>query len=157
MAESPAKDLGKPRKSRAILILAALSLILGAGGFASTWLGFWSPMSFLKAEAKEKPPATPAIEFVDIPRIQLTIPASRPRTLFLSAKIETDAAGRAQIQPLMPRVLDAFNTFLSDIDPGAFDKRGVLEIIRAELVTRTRYVLGEAPVKDLLITEFMLQ
>ena len=42
----------------------------------------------------------------------------------------------------------------SGIDPAAYDKRGVLEIIRAELLARTRYVLGEDAIKDLLITEF---
>ena len=54
----------------------------------------------------------------------------------------------------MPRVSDAFTSFLSGIDPAAYDKRGVLEIIRAELLARTRYVLGEDAIKDLLITEF---
>ncbi len=54
----------------------------------------------------------------------------------------------------MPRVSDAFTTFLSDVDPSAYDKRGVLEIIRTELVGRTRLVLGDEAVKDLLITEF---
>ena len=52
------------------------------------------------------------------------------------------------------RVSDSFTTFLAGIDPAAYDKRGVLEVIRAELVTRARMVLGEAPVKDILITEF---
>ena len=54
----------------------------------------------------------------------------------------------------MPRILDTFTGFLSGIDPAAYDKRGVLEIIRAELLARTRYVLGETAAKDLLITEF---
>ena len=160
MTDAIAATPEKAPRKKAMLIPLVLALVMGGGGFASTYLGYWSPMSLLGASedtAEAHASAGPAVYFVDIPRIQLTIPADRPRILFLSAKIETDAAGRAQVEHLMPRVLDAFNTFLSDIDPGAFDKRGVLEIIRGELVTRTRYVLGEQPVKDLLITEFMLQ
>ena len=43
------------------------------------------------------------------------------------------------------------------IDAAAFSRRGILEIIRAELATRTRFVLGDAAVRDLLITEFRIQ
>lgn len=159
-AEKPEAAPGKKKK----LLPLILALVLAGGGFASTYLGFWSPMGLLgfapakaKAEAHAPDAVVPAVTFVDVPRIQLTIPATRPRVLFLTAKIETTAAEKAGVEHLMPRVLDAYNAFLSDIDPSAFDKRGVLEIIRGELVTRTRYVLGETPVKDLLITEFMLQ
>lgn len=72
----------------------------------------------------------------------------------MSASIETDEGHAETVKLLMPRVLDIFTTFLSSVDPAAYSKRGVLEIIRAELITRTRYVLGEEPVRDLLITEF---
>ena len=57
----------------------------------------------------------------------------------------------------MPRILDSFNSFLSDIDPAAFDRRGVLEIVRAELQTRVDMLLGEPRVGNVLITEFAIQ
>jgi flagellar FliL protein len=44
--------------------------------------------------------------------------------------------------------------FLSAVDHRAYDKRGVLEIIRAELATRIATDLGDIPFNDLLITEF---
>lgn len=148
-----------PPRSRKTMLLALAALLLGGGGFASTYLGIWSPGAFLGkggdhpiAEAEVAP-----VVFVDVPQIRLNIPGSRGRELVLSVSIETDSAQRAGIEHLMPRVLDAFTGFLAGIDHDAYDKRGVLEIIRAELVTRSRFVLGEAPVKDLLITEFLIQ
>lgn len=146
-----------PRKKRT-MVLAAAILLLGGGGFASTYLGLWSPASLLGNAADHATPSsvTPVV-FVDVPPIRLNIPGSRGRELVLSVSIETDESHRVEIEHLMPRVLDAFTGFLAGIDPEAYDKRGVLEIIRTELVTRSRYVLGEDPVKDLLITEFLIR
>ena len=145
--DPPAKASGK---KKLVPILAAV--LLAGGGFASTYLGLWSPVTML-APKEEAPPA-PTVLFVPVPTIELTIPGGSGQSVVLSASIETDSAHRADVAHLMPRVLDAFTSFLSGIDPAAYDKRGVLEIIRAELVTRSRYVLGNEAIKDLLITEF---
>lgn len=147
-----------PRSRKKVLLLAAAALVLGGGGFASTYLGLWSPTDLL-AGGGDKPAVYGSVPvvFVPVPPIQLNIPGSRGRLLVLSASIETDEAHRRAVEHLMPRVLDAFTTFLTGVDPSAYDKRGVLEIIRSELVTRSRFVLGEEPVKDLLITEFLIR
>ena len=145
--DPPAKPSGK---KKLIPILAAL--LLGGGGFASTYLGLWSPTAMLAP--KKEAPAAPTVIFVTVPTIELLIPGGSGRSLILAASLETDSAHQAEVAHLMPRILDAFTGFLSGIDSAAYDKRGVLEIIRAELLARTRYVLGETAVKDLLITEF---
>lgn len=151
MTEAAETNPGK----KGMLIPIAATLILGGAGFGSTYLGLWSPGDILSgsAEANVAHASTQA-EFVDVPTIEIIIPGGRAKSLILSATIESDAAHKAQVQHLMPRVSDAFTTFLSGVDPSAYEKRGVLEIIRTELITRTRLVLGEEPVKDLLITEF---
>lgn len=145
--DPPAKAPGKRR-----LLALLLPVLLAGGGFASTYLGLWSPAALLAP--KEEAPALPAVVFVPVPLIELNIPGGAGRSLVVSASIETDSAYEAEVQHLMPRVSDAFTGFLSGIDAAAYDKRGVLEIIRAELLTRTRYVLGEKAVQGLLITEF---
>ncbi|VDS08058.1 flagellar basal body-associated protein FliL [Paracoccus haematequi] len=145
--DPPEKASGK---KKLVPILAAV--LLAGGGFASTYLGLWSPMALLAA--KEEAPVLPSTVFVTVPTVDLIIPGGSGRNLVLSASLETDSAHQAEVAHLMPRVSDAFTSFLSGIDPAAYDKRGVLEIIRAELLTRTRYVLGESAIKDLLITEF---
>ena len=150
---APADTAPKPRKG--LLIPAAAALALAGAGFASTFLGIWSPGAML-APDKAPAPATAhaAVEFVDIPTIEIIVPGARSGSLILAATIETDAVHKADVAHLMPRISDAFTTFLSGVDAGAYDKRGVLEVIRTELLSRARMVLGEGAVGDLLITEF---
>ena len=141
-----------------ILMPLGLALILAGGGFASTYLGFWSPMALLQpGEKKAEAPQGPVIDFVDIPQIVLTLAGPQFRTLVMTVKIETDQAHRAEVEHLTPRLLDSFNSFLADVDASAFEKRGILDIIRDELATRAVFVLGKDAFTDLLITEFRVQ
>ncbi|WP_199258767.1 flagellar basal body-associated FliL family protein [Paracoccus binzhouensis] len=142
-----------------ILLPLGLALGLGGAGFASTWLGFWSPLSLL-APQQETPAAEaalPAVVFVDIPQIVLTLAGPRARMLVMTVKIETDQAHRAEVDYLTPRLLDTFNSFLADIDASAFEKRGILDILRDEMATRAVFVLGREAFTDILITEFRIQ
>ncbi|SIR06489.1 flagellar FliL protein [Paracoccus thiocyanatus] len=150
--EKPRGGIGR------ILLPLGLAVVLGGAGFASTWLGFWSPMSFFAAKEKAaEAEAAPALVFVDIPQIVLTLAGPRARTLVMTIKIETDQARRAEVEHLIPRLLDGFNSFLADIDPTAFEKRGALDIVRDELATRAIHVLGKEAFTDVLITEFRVQ
>ena len=156
-ADSPAEETSKGGIRR-ILLPLGLVVILTGGGFASTFLGFWSPMVLLAAK-QEAPPETqaPTVEFVDVPQIVLTLAGPRPRMLIMTVKIETDQLHRPEVEHMIPRILDSFNGFLSDIDPAAFEKRGMLDIIRDELATRAVFVLGKDAFTDILITEFRIQ
>lgn len=146
--DPPPKASGR---KKLLPILAAV--LLAGGGFGSTYLGLWSPAAMLAGQPEAAPAVSTAV-FVAVPTIELAMPGGSGRSVVLSASLETDSAHQGQIAHLMPRVLDAFTAFLSGIDPAAYDKRGVLEIIRAELLTRSRDVLGAEALKDLLITEF---
>lgn len=158
MSEAVEAPVDEPRKKKGLLVPLVAALVVGGGGFASTYLGFWSPSSLFAGGGDHAAGAEVSqAVFVDVPRVELNLPGGRGRVLVLSATIETDSAHQSEVAHLMPRVSDAFASFMSGVDPAAYDKRGVLEIIRAELVTRTRYVLGEEPVKDLLITEFLIR
>ena len=138
------------------VLLPVLALVAGAG---STATGLWSPMAMLRpaepspAEAQAHPAAT----FLDVPRIVLTLPGERTQTLALAVTLEVAPEALGQARLLMPRITDSYNGFLSQIDAAAFSRRGILEILRGELATRTRFILGDAALRDLLITEFRIQ
>lgn len=158
MTETSETAEEEPKKKKGFLIPAALTAILGGAGFATTYLGLWSPSQALSFSAEEAADhAVPAVEFVTVPTIDLPLPGSGHHGVILGVMIETDHEHSKAVRHLTPRLSDAFNAFLSEIDPAAFDKRGVLEIVRAELLTRSRYVLGDAAISDLLITEFRLK
>ncbi|MDB6178745.1 flagellar basal body protein FliL [Paracoccus sp. Z330] len=146
-----------PGKKRPLVMIGAVVLLAGCG-FASTYLGLWSPTAMLGAKGHDPAPeAVVDVIFVNVPRIEQSLPGGRGRNLLLAASIETDAGHAPTIEQLMPRVTDSFNGFIAGVDPAAYDKRGVLEIVRAELTTRARQILGEEAVKGLLITEFLIR
>ena len=146
----------KPLLRRMLPVLLPL-LALGAGD-GSTYAGLWSPLALLQpSEPAPNVQASPAVVFVDVPRIVLSLPGTGGRSLVVTALIDIDPAAADQARLLMPRLVDAFTTFLSHIDPAALDRRGILEILRAEMATRARFVLGDQAVRDLLITEFRIQ
>ncbi|MFT4013895.1 MAG: flagellar basal body-associated FliL family protein [Paracoccus sp. (in: a-proteobacteria)] len=152
-AETPPK--GGLRKLLPILLV----FVMLGGGFASTFLGLWSPMALLKPSPAHETPeaAVPETQFVSLPQIALTLAGPQMRMLVMAVQIETDAAHKPAVEHLRPRLSDAFNSFLADIAPSAFEKRGILDIIRDELATRAVFVLGKDAFSDILITEFRIQ
>lgn len=143
-------------KKSGFLFPLLLAMALAAGGFGFSYFDYWSPAELFQKRADNRS-GTGSVVFVDIPAIEITMPGARKYTVLLAATLEVDVADRKAVESLMPRILDAMNGFLTAVDPAAYDKRGVLEIIRAELTTRIRHVLGETPVRDVLITEFRIK
>lgn len=158
MTQATDAPSGEPSGKKRPLIIIALAGLLAGGGFASTYFGLWSPSAMLGQMGQEKS-AHPAgeFDFIHVPRIEQSLTGGRGRSLSLSVAIETHPQYRASIEQQMPRLTDTFHAFVAGVDPSAYDKRGVLEIIRAEMQTRARLVLGEEPVKGLLITEFLVK
>ena len=150
----------QPRRGRKWLLILGLPLVLAGGGFASSYLGYWSPLAI--AGFGSEAPITPAkvgdaTAFVDVPAINITLPDARPRLLHLLVKLEVAEGQAKAVERLLPRVMDAFNTFLTGIAPEAFERRGILEIMREELKTRVQLALKtDAPI-DVLIMEFALK
>jgi flagellar FliL protein len=137
-------------------LLLSMSLLLGAGGFGSSYFGLWSPQQTI---GDLLDPTTevvaPATVFVAIPQIEVAVSGTGGRRhLLVSAVIETDRDSEGKLSEMIPRLLDRMTGFLSAIDHRAYDKRGVLEIIKLELGARIATDLGDIPVHDLLITEF---
>lgn len=154
---SPKSESGKGKRKGLLPIALALGL-LGAG-FASTYLGFWSPMSLIKPppSAESAKVSVPETQFVSLPQIVVTLAGPDRRTLVMSIKIETDSTHSPMIEHLIPRLSDAFNSFLAEVDPSAFERRGILDITRDELATRAVLILGKGAFSDILITEFRIQ
>ncbi|MDO5621668.1 MAG: flagellar basal body-associated FliL family protein [Paracoccus sp. (in: a-proteobacteria)] len=156
MIEDTISDEGQPRSRRGKLMLVGATILALAAGFGSVFAGIWAPSALLKNQIQTTQ-AQPQPEFVAVPDIAISLPGDPIRYLLLKASLQVPKGRAAEVQKKMPRLSDSFNLFLSNIDPAAFQRRGILEIVRAELLTRGRFVLGAENLEDVLVTEFRLQ
>jgi flagellar FliL protein len=150
--EGSRRGLVKP-----LLIGAALAAGLGGGGFYAAWSGL------LPVPGGGWPgagaPLLPAADtgFVAIAPMVISLgPGARARHLRFSGALEVPLAKLGEVERQMPRVLDVLNGYLRAVDARAFDDPSALVRLRAQMLRRVQLVLGEAAVRDLLVTEFVL-
>jgi flagellar FliL protein len=153
-AEQAAK-LKRKLPLKMIIIAAAGILVLGGGG-AGAYL-------FLGHSGHDKPneaAAKPAT-FVDLPDVLVNLSnAGTDRTQYLKVKIvlELPDAGLVQrIQPLMPRVMDAFQTYLRELRPTDLDGSAGLYRLKEELTRRVNAAIAPNHITAVLFKEIVVQ
>ena len=83
---------------------------------------------------------------------------STPAFLKLAVALELDSAeARAAIEPVMPRVIDQFQTYLRELR--VEDVRGSMGVMRLkeELLRRVNLAVAPTPVRDVLLKEMIVQ
>lgn len=145
-----------PKSSRKALLLGGvLALLLGGGGFYATWSG-------LLASGGHETSGGHAADMTDIafvpvaPLIVSIGPGGGERHLRFTAQIEVESAQAAAVTQLMPRIVDVMNSYLRALDAAALEDPAGLVRMRAQMLRRIQMVTGEGRVRDLLITEFVL-
>jgi flagellar FliL protein len=165
MAEShppPAASTGR-RTKKPLLFGLLLAVVLGGAGFYATWSGLiLGGGDMAQAEAGdghggEGANPLPDIAFVPVDPVVISLgPAAKASHLKMAAQLEVGAAYAAEVQHLMPRILDVLNGYLRAIDVAEIEDPAALVRIRAQLLRRIQIVTGEGRVRDLLVTEFVL-
>ena len=104
--------------------------------------------------------AKPAI-FVDLPDVLVNLSnAGTDRTQYLKVKIVLelpDAKLVPQIQPLMPRVMDAFQTYLRELRPTDLDGSAGLYRLKEELTRRVNAAIAPNRINAVLFKEIVVQ
>jgi flagellar protein FliL len=141
-----------------IAIAAAGILVLGGGGTAAC-LFFFSGKSAKQEEAKLAAPK-PAV-FLDVPDVLVNLSnPSGERQQFLKIKIVLEVPEQAlvvQIQPLMPRVMDTFQTYLRELRPADLEGSAGLYRLKEELTRRVNAAVDPARVNAVLFKELLVQ
>lgn len=147
-----------PPKRTALRLAAGLAGALLAGGAA--FYATYSGLLWTAPATGTKLPQDAAgadIAFVAIEPVVISLdPAARQRHLRMSAQIEVEAPDSAEVTRLMPRILDVLNGYLRAIEVAQLEDPSALVRIRAQLLRRIQVVVGDGRVRDLLITEFVL-
>ena len=161
MAEAavPAVEAPKKKKSKLPLLIGlVLGLALGGGGFYAVYSGLiLAPSAVHAAGTEAEPGRLPDIVFVPITPLVISIGGEgESRHLRFTAQLETAASHAEEVTLLLPRILDVLNGYLRAIAVSEIEDPAGLVRLRAQLLRRIQIVTGEGRVRDLLVTEFVL-
>jgi flagellar FliL protein len=138
-----------------IIIVGGVLLVLGGGGTAG-YLVFGGSKE-TKAAAAPVKPAT----FVDVPEVLVNLSnAGADRTQYLKVKVVLelpDPAAQPQIQSAMPRVMDAFQTYLRELRPTDLDGSAGLYRLKEELTRRVNAAISPNRINAVLFKEIVVQ
>ena len=149
--DSPQKKSKKP-----LLIGLLLAVLLGGGGFYATYSGMVFGAAAAHGEG-EGADALPDIAFVPVEPLVISLGgAAQGRHLRFTSQIEVEAHYAADVTLLLPRILDVLNGYLRALDVTELEDPAALVRMRAQLLRRIQVVTGQGRVRDLLITEFVL-
>jgi flagellar FliL protein len=140
---------------RNIIIAAAGALVLIGGGTTAYFL-MKKPSEEVPAVAKVKPPV-----FVDVPEVLVNLSTTASeRTQYLKVKIVLelpDGTLTQQVQSTMPRVMDAFQTYLRELRPSDLDGSAGLYRLKEELTRRVNVAIAPSRVNAVLFKEIVVQ
>lgn len=162
MAEAQAGEEQAPKKKSKLPLLIGFVLMLGlgGGGFYAVYSGMIlgeKPTDDHAAEEPVKVEALPDIAFVPVDPMIVTLGGSGAnRHLRFTAQLEVAQAYQQDVALLMPRILDVLNGYLRAVEAAELEDPNALTRLRAQMLRRVQIVSGEGRVRDLLVTEFVL-
>lgn len=152
---------GAPREgflSKKLIIMAAAGLLVlgGAGSGAWFFLGK-KPQDEKPAPVAAKPPA-----FLDMPDVLVNLSGTgnTGRAQYLKAKIVLEVADQKiadEIKPVLPRVLDSFQTYLREMRSSDLEGSAGLYRVRDELTRRVNLAVAPSRINAVLFKEIVVQ
>jgi flagellar protein FliL len=114
-----------------------------------------------QAGAPSSGPRKPAA-FLDLPELTVNLAAGpqQDRQQFLRMKIALEVQEQkvvAEIQPMMPRVLDTFQVFMRELRPQDLEGSAGIYRLKEELTRRVNVAVFPAKVDAVLFKELMVQ
>ena len=159
VTEEPAS---KKSAKAGIIVGCVLALAGAAGGFYLTRSGLLpfaqQPKDHADEGAEKATPvkALPAISYVDLPPVIVAVNTGESRHLKFHAQLEVNDPYAKDVESMLPRIMDVLNGYLRALEVSDFEDSLALVRIRGHLQRRIEIVVGDGRVRDVLITEFVL-
>lgn len=157
-----------PKKKRGLILPLLIGLVLavlgGGGGYWAMTLGPFAPAAPAASASSDDSDAPAdvamapvAVAFVPLETLVISLgPDQTARHLMFSAELEVDPAHVAEVSLLSPRVLDVLNSYLRVISVSELSDPASLARLRAQMLRRIQVVTGAGRVRDLLVTQFVV-
>jgi flagellar FliL protein len=161
-AETAEGDAGTtPAKRRfslklILMVLGGLVAIGGIGGGAYYFL--FDGKSEKAVAANQVKPAV----FMDMPEVlvNLSNTGAAERTQYLKVRVVLELPDQemtGQIQPVMPRLMDTFQTYLRELRPTDLDGSAGLYRLKEELTRRVNAAIAPSRINAVLFKEIVIQ
>jgi flagellar FliL protein len=138
-----------------IIVAAAAMLVIGGG------TGAFFMLSGKKAEEKHAEAAVKAVAFMDLPDVVVNLAATGTERLqYLKVKVVLEVPDQAVvtlITPLMPRLVDAFQTYLRELRASDLEGSSGLYRMREELTRRVNASIAPSRINAVLFKEIVVQ
>lgn len=145
-------------------LLLGLALAGAAGG-----AGFWAVTAgpFASGDGSARGEASghvaddaaplPDTVFVALEPVVISLgPELAGRHLMFAGHLEVPAEHEEEVTHLLPRVLDVLNGYLRVVSIAELGEPTSLALIRAQILRRIQVVTGNGRVRDLLVTQFVV-
>ncbi len=128
--------------------------VVGGGAYGFFFAG---KSAAATAANQIKPPV-----FLDLPDVlvNLSSTGAGDRTQYLKVKVVLELPDQqlsAQIQPVMPRIMDTFQTYLRELRPTDLDGSAGLYRLKEELTRRVNAAIAPARINAVLFKEIVVQ
>jgi flagellar protein FliL len=159
--EAEGEEKAAPAKRKLplkLIIMAAGGFValcaLGGGGY---YFLFTGKSEAAVASNQVKPPV-----FLDLPDVlvNLSSTGANDRTQYLKVKVVLELPDQQlseQIQPVMPRIMDTFQTYLRELRPTDLDGSAGLYRLKEELTRRVNAAIAPAQINAVLFKEIVIQ
>ncbi len=158
-AEGAGAAAGGRRKKLVLFGAVGLVVLLAVAGGAYYFL-MSSPQPVVTSDDPDMPQEVQKpVVFFDLPEMTVNL-ATEGRTTYLKVRIALEVENRAmidQIQPFLPRILDAFQIYLRELRPADLEGSAGLFRLKEELLRRINLSVYPAKVEGVLFKEILVQ
>jgi flagellar FliL protein len=165
MADNDQSDGGAPeaagprpaKKRRRWLVIALAVVVLAAAGGGGYFFLFKHGDGARQAQARPVPPPV----FVEVPEVLVNLAGAageRVQYLKIKAVLEVkDAPQGEKVKPLLPRIVDLFQTYLRELRPSDLHGSMGLFRLKEELTRRVNVATAPGQVSAVLFKEVVVQ
>jgi flagellar protein FliL len=153
-------SLKLPSLKMMLMGLAGLVAVIAIGG--GGYFFFFAGHGKAEAAAPAAVGLGKPVVFLDMPDVLVNLSSGggSDRTQYLKVKVTLelpDQAMSAQIQPVMPRLMDTFQTYLRELRPSDLDGSAGLYRLKEELTRRVNAAIAPGRINAVLFKEIVVQ